>query len=87
MKVTLRVIKGRDTSYTGKNGRVPRFTLTCADPEETLLDNVDVIVPQDMLGRLGADAANVKGKSVEFVVESIRDGMQRIELTATPVLK
>jgi hypothetical protein len=86
MKVKLKVIKGRDTSYQGKAGRVERYSLTCSDPEETLLDNVDVIIPAHMIVKMGADAVTVKGKVVEFIVDGIREGFQRIELTATPVL-
>ncbi len=85
----MRVIKGGDTSYnSAKTGRVARYTLTCADPEETLLDNVDIIVPMDVVAKLGgANAEGVKGKTLEFVIDGIREGFKRIELTGFPELK
>jgi hypothetical protein len=84
----MRVIKGADTSYTGKNGRVNRYSLTCADPEETLLDNVDIVIPMESVPKLGGmNAEGVKGKSIVFVIDGIREGHKRIELTGTPELK
>jgi hypothetical protein len=88
MKVKLRVIKGRDSSFNNKSGvRTAQYSLVCADPEETLLDNVDVVIPQDAVALVGHEAANFKGKVIEFTIEGIRDGFQRIQLTGTPQLK
>jgi hypothetical protein len=83
MIVKLRVIKGQDTSYNGKNGHVSRYSVTCSDPEETLLDNVDVIMAPDLGNRV---FPAFKGKTVDFTVEAIRDGFRRIEVTGVPKL-
>jgi hypothetical protein len=88
MKISMKVIKGADTSYNGKNGRVNKYSLTCSDPEETLLDNVDISVPMESVAKFGgANAEGIKGKTLVFVIEGIREGPRRIELTGTPEIK
>jgi len=89
MRIKLKVIKGTDTSYNGKAGKVPRYSLTCMDGEDpvTMLDTVDVIIPHDSVIALGGDGVpRARGEVLEFEIDSIREGFRRIELTGTPIV-
>ena len=63
------VIAHKDSSYSGKHGRIEQETLTCMDADESkLLDTVDCVFTADLI----PEASKLVGKTLEFQVESVR---------------